>query len=97
LRVLEQPEQLLRGFGIEDSAEAVVLDHRLCSRTEMTEICQTDAIDAGGQPAFPASPDEARGVEQERGVVGQVVLLPNEGPCGKALAPPLALVAAELG
>jgi len=70
-RILEQGEQLLRGFDIEDSAEAGPLDDCLGSWAEMTQIGERDSVDTCRQTAVPAAPDQARDIEQERGIVGQ--------------------------
>ena len=67
---LEQCKQILRCPPIQDPPEALVLDDRLGPLAKMTKIGQAHPVDPRGQPAFPATPDQPRHVEQKRGVVG---------------------------
>ena len=62
---------MLRCFDVENAAKAVVLDHGLRSRSKMVQISKCHSIDAGRVPVPPPTPDEARDVEEKRGVVGQ--------------------------
>ena len=66
----KQVEQVARRFSAQDAAKAIVLNDSLCATFEILEIGEANAIDPGRITASPATPDQSRHVDQERGVVG---------------------------
>jgi hypothetical protein len=68
-RIVKQRKKIARCSPVQYPSKPAMLDDRLCLRTEMTKVDKTDTIDAGRMAAFPSTPDEARHIEQERGVV----------------------------
>ena len=70
LRTFEQSEEGLRGPGVEDASKMPVLDDGLGPMPEMAQIGEADAIDAGRETTLPATPDQARDIQQKGGVVG---------------------------
>jgi hypothetical protein len=64
LRTFEQSEEGLRGPGVEDASKKPVLDDGLGPIPEMAEVGEADAIDAGRETTLPATPDEARDIQQ---------------------------------
>jgi hypothetical protein len=69
-RPFEQVEELERCGAVEYAPKAFVLDDGLRPVSEMPQIGEAHAIDAGRQATFPATPDQPRHVEQIGGVVG---------------------------
>ena len=46
-----------------------MLDNGLCPITKVSQVGEADAIDPRGITTFPATPDQPRHIEKERGVV----------------------------
>ena len=64
LRTFQQSEEGLRGARVEDASKKPVLDDGLGPMPEMAEVGEADAIDAGRETTLPATPDQARDIQQ---------------------------------
>jgi hypothetical protein len=71
MRLRQNLEQGRGGLPVQYPSNSAMLQNRLDLRPEVLQIREAHAIDPGWPTADPATPDQARDVEQQGSVVGQ--------------------------
>ena len=66
----QQSEQVARRLAVQDAAKPLMVNNGLCALGEVTQVGQTDAVDASWEAALPTAPHQSSYVEQDGRVVG---------------------------